>query len=251
MTTDSQSLVEEQESAPPKGAGLDRLRAIWRRRKWLAVLVFALPAVVAVSVITALPGIYRSTATVLVEGQQLPEAFVRPTVTSEIETRLHTISQAILSRSRLEALIARFGLYPDLRARVSTEEVIETMRRDLRLELKATETKGRPNAITTAFALSYQGRDPQTVAIVTNTLASFYVEENLRVRERQAAGTAEFLKVQLGETRKRLDQQEHLVSAFRRQHMGELPQQMQANLATLEGLHTQLRLNSDNQARAA
>ena len=89
------------------------------------------------------------------------------------------------------------------------------------------------------------------MALVTNTLASFYVEENTKVRERQAAGTAAFLKARLGETRARLDDLEERVSGFRKRHMGELPQQMQANLATLEALNTQLRLNSDNQARAA
>ncbi|MBI2524716.1 MAG: hypothetical protein HYV93_01920 [Candidatus Rokubacteria bacterium] len=250
MSAEPRSLMEGEEPAQQKGAGLDRLRAAWSRRKWLAILVFALPATAAVSVIAALPVLHRSTATVLVERQQVPEAFVRPTVTSELETRLHTISQEILSRSRLEGLIARFGLYPDLRSRMSGEEVIESMRKDIRLDLRSTETRGRAGA-TTAFALSYQGRDPQTVALVTNTLASFYIEENLKVRERQATGTAEFLKSQLGETKKRLDEQEQRVSDFRKRHMGELPQQMQANLATLEALHTQLRLNSDNQVRAA
>jgi polysaccharide biosynthesis transport protein len=251
MTAGTRSFMEGEEPAPQKGAGLERLRAAWSRRKWLAVLVFALPATGAVTLVAALPDLYRSTATVLVERQQVPEAFVRPTVTSELETRLNTISQEILSRSRLEGLVARFGLYPDLRARASSEEVVERMRKDVRLELKTTESKdNRPNA-TTAFALSYQGRDPSTVALVTNTLASFYIEENLKLRERQATGTADFLKVQLAETRKRLDELEARVSEFRRLHLGELPQQMPANLATLETLHAQLRLNSDNQLRAS
>ena len=251
MTTDTRSLVEGEAPAPQKGAGLERLRAAWSRRKWLAVLAFALPATGAVSLIAALPDLYRSTATVLVERQQVPEAFVRPTVTSELETRLHTISQEILSRSRLEGLVARFGLYPDLRGLSSSEEVVERMRKDVRLELKTTESKDSRPSATTAFALSYQGSDPRTVALVTNTLASFYIEENLKLRERQATGTADFLKVQLAATRKRLDELEARVSEFRRLHVGELPQQMQANMATLENLNTQLRLNNDNQIRAA
>jgi len=201
-------------------------------------------------VILSVPKLYRSTATVLVERQAIPEAFVRPTVTSELETRLHTISQEILSRSRLEALITRFNLYPGERKHASNEELVERMRRDVKLELKTTDTKGRPSA-TTAFALSYRGPDPQTVALVTNTLASFYIEENLKVRERQATGTADFLKGQLGETRKRLDELELRVSEFRRRHLGELPQQMQANMATLENLNIQLRITNDNQVRAA
>jgi succinoglycan biosynthesis transport protein ExoP len=248
MSDEFKRIVEENE--PQKGAAVERLRAAWGRRKWLAVLAFALPSVAAVSVILSLPPLYRSTAVVLVEAQQVPETFVKPTVTSEIETRLEAINQEVLGRSRLKSLIDRFDLYPDLRPHMSSEEVIGNMRKDLRVELKATETRGRPSA-PTAFALSYQGRDPQTVALVTNTLASFYVEENTKVRERQAAGTAAFLKAQLAETRKRLDDLEERVSGFRKRHMGELPQQMQANLATLETLHTQLRLNSDNQVRAA
>ena len=233
-----------------KGAGLDGLLAVWSRRKWLAILAFVFPMSAAASLLAFLPNIYRSTATVLVDRQQVPETFVQPTVTSALETRLHTISQEILSRSRLEALINRFGLYADLRKRIPSEEVIERMRRDIKLELKGVEVKGARQA-TVAFTISYQGSDPGTVSLVTNTLASFYIEENLKARERQATGTAEFLRVQLGETKKRLDEQEQRVSAFKRRYMGELPQQMETNLTTLERLHAQLRLNADNQTRAA
>src|SRR5262245_15518803 len=115
---------------PRMGAPLDRIQALWRRRKWLAIPVFALPFAAAASMTLALPNLYRSTATVLVDRQQVPETFVRTTVTSELETRLQTISQEILSRSRLEGLIGRFGLYPDLRKETSNEEAIERMRRD-------------------------------------------------------------------------------------------------------------------------
>src|SRR5207253_4345126 len=172
------------------------------------------------------------------------------TVTSALETRLQTISQEILSRSRLEELIQHFDLYHELRKQVSSEEdIIERMRSDIKLELKGVDSKGQRGA-TVAFKLSYVGSSPQTVALVTNTLASFYITENLKVRERQAAGTAEFLRVQLEDTRKRLDDQERRVSAFKRRYLGELPQQMDANLATLERLNMQLRLNADGQRRA-
>jgi uncharacterized protein involved in exopolysaccharide biosynthesis len=175
-----------------KEAGLDALPAIWSRRKWLAILAFAAPVSAAVSVVTFMPNIYRSTATVLVERQQVPEAFVKSTVTSALETRIQTISQEILSRSRLEALIHRFDLYLVLRSRVPFEQVIERMRKDIKLELRSVEARGQREA-TVAFAVSYQGSDPGTVSVVANTLASFYVEENLKARERQATGTAEFL----------------------------------------------------------
>src|SRR5947209_12904574 len=147
-----------------KGAGLDGLLAVWSRRKWLAILAFVFPMSAAASLLAFLPNIYRSTATVLVDRQQVPETFVQPTVTSALETRLHTISQEILSRSRLEALINRFGLYSDLlKQGVSLEEVIARVRRDIWLELKSADVKGQREA-TIAFTISYQGSDPRTVS---------------------------------------------------------------------------------------
>jgi len=229
---------------------LEMLQAIWSRRKWLAIFAFSVPFAAAVSLIAFLPNIYKSTVTVLVDRQQLPEAFVRPTVTSALETRLQSVRQEILSRARLEALISRFGLYRDLKTTSPSEDVIERMRRDIQLELKAVDQKEGTQA-TIAFALSYRGRDPQTVAKVANTLANYYIEENVKVRERQAASTAEFLKAQLVGVKTRLDEQERLVSDFKKRYLGELPQQLDANLNTIERLNAQLHSNADSQARAA
>ncbi len=236
--------------ATPRAAGLDRVRALWTRRKWLGIIVCVLPLAAAIAGIMALPDLYESTALVLVERQQVPEAFVRPTVTSELEIRLQTISQEILSRARLEGLIARLGLYPDLTDASSKEEAVSRMRRDIHLQLKVADTN-RPGSNTTAFTLAYRSADPQTAALVTNTLASFYIEENLKARERQATGTSEFLRAQLEDTKKRLDEQEARMGDLQRRYMGELPQQLQSNLAGLDSLNQQLRMNNDTQIRLA
>lgn len=227
---------------------LERLRDVWARRKWLAMLAFLPIAAAGSALVLSLPRLYQSAAIVLVDRQQLPEDLVRPTVTGGLETRLQTINQEILSRSRLEQLITRFGLYPDLRRRGPMEAAVEQMRRDIHLELRG-DSHGDRRA-TIAFSVSYLGSDPQTVAQVTNTLASFFVEENLKVRERQATGTAEFLRVQLDQVKAKLDEHEKHVSEFKKRYVGELPQQYEVNLATLERLNAQLRLNNDSQTRA-
>jgi polysaccharide chain length determinant protein (PEP-CTERM system associated) len=231
-------------------SAIERAREIWARRKWLAILAALPVAAATASLVAFLPSLYQSTAVVLVDRQQVPEELVRPTVTSGLETRLQTISQEIMSRSRLEQLITRFGLYPDLRRRVPLEQVVEQMRKDVRLDIRGADVRPGDRRATIAFALSYLGSDPQTVAHVTNTLASSYVEENLRARERQATGTAEFLRAQLDQVKGRLDEQERRVSDFKKRFVGELPQEFEVNLATLERLNAQLRLNSDSQTRA-
>jgi uncharacterized protein involved in exopolysaccharide biosynthesis len=222
---------------------------MWRRHKWLAIVVFITVLTAVLSVVVFLPNVYQSTATILIERQKVPEAFVQTTVTSGIDMRLQAITQQILSRSRLEGLIDRFGLYADVRQRVPLEALIERMRQDIRLEQKGGEGGGQQRT-TVAFSISYSGKDPQLVAQVTNALASFYIEENLKVREQQAAGTTEFLRVQLEDMKQKLETQERLLSQFKEKYIGELPEQLPANLAVLERLHTQLRLNSEKQARA-
>jgi len=166
MTADTLRGFDDPESTP-RGSGIARIETVWRRRKWLGILVFILPLTAAVAMIVALPDLYESSALVMVERQQVPEAFVRPTVTSELETRIHSISQEILSRSRLESLVTRMGLYPELKDRAPADEAVNRLRRDVRLELnRADQSRGA----TTAFTISYRGADPQTVAVVTNTL---------------------------------------------------------------------------------
>lgn len=246
---DGEKATPVQDESARSGSLTETVKSAWGRRKWLAVVVFTVPFVTGVSLIMFMPSIYRSTATILVDRQQVPESMVRPTVTSALETRLHTISQEILSRSRLDALIRQFNLYAELRQSAPLEDVIQRMRKDIKLELKAVQQGEDRRSATIAFDLSYDGRDPNTVARVTNTLASFYIEENLKSRERQAVGTAEFLKVQLAEAKKRLDEQEAMVSQFKKRYMGELPQQTDANLGAIERLSTQLRLNNDSQLR--
>ena len=223
---------------------------LWSRRKWIALLVFGAVFAAAVSVTVNLPHLYRATATVLVETQHVSEDLVRSSVSAELETRLQTIREDVMSRMRLGNLITSLGLYPELRAKGEAfDAIIEHMRKDVDLDLNSTSATGT-RAPTIAFAIRYTGRDPQTVAQVANMLASLYVAENTKIREGQAVRTAEFLKTQLAEAKTEVEAQERRASEFNLSHIGELPQQVAANLASLERLNTQLRLNGDNQVRA-
>ncbi len=222
------------------GSGFKRAGEIWSRRKRLGIAVFAGILAVSLSIVFALPAMYRAKATVLVDREQVPEAFVRSAVSGEVETRIHRISQEVLSRERLAGLIERFNLYPTLPRPATNEAAIEEMRRDIALEPKVVDQGGR--ITTVAFGLSYRGSDPDKVRDVTNALAGLYVERNSKIRERQAAGTAEFLKAQLTEMKAKLDDQERRI--------GQAPLPMEAEVAGMERLNMRLRVNSDRQLRA-
>src|SRR5436190_701098 len=175
----------------------DHVRALWKRRKWIALIAFGAVLTAVVALAVWLPDMYRATTTVVVETQQISADFVRPTVTSELETRIQRIRQELMSRTRLGELITELDLYRDLRNKgVPLDTVVERMRHDLDLELQGADQM-IARSPTIAFSISYSGRDPETVARVANVLASRYVEENSRIRAGQAATTAEFLKTEL------------------------------------------------------
>lgn len=232
-----------------QGAGVDFALEVWQRRKWVAILVFVAAFAGAATLVVSLPSLYRASATVLVERQQVSEAFVRPSVTTELETRIQTIHKQVTSRARLTEVITRFNLYPDMRGDAPMEAIVNRLRRDIGFSLNGVEQMSGRMA-TISFTLSYTGRDPFAVADVTNWLVASYVDENTRSRERQAVRTASFLKAQLDDVKKELDAYQQRERAFTARHTRELPQQVDVNLAALDRLNTQLRLNGEHQMRA-
>ena len=226
------------------------LSAIWTRRKYLALGVLAVTLAIALTVALAMPGIYRSTATVLVARPEMTAPTARSPLTGELEARLNRIGEEILSRSRLEALLDKFDIYgPNQKADV--EKTIARLRRDIKVEMRAVDLGMQGRGSTVAFAVTFRGRDPETTAKVANELASLYVAENSTIRERRAADAVQDIKREVDDAQRRLDEQDKRTNDFKRRNMGQLPEQVAANLAMLERLNAQLALNNHNQIVAA
>jgi polysaccharide chain length determinant protein (PEP-CTERM system associated) len=203
-----------------------------RRRAWLLIVPFAVVSAATAVWARWLPDLYRSETLILVVPQRVPENYVKPTVTTRIEDRLNSITQQILSRTRLERVIQDFDLYKEERAEGIMEDVVEGMRRDITIQVVQGD----------AFRVGYVGNDPRTVMRVTERLASLFIEENLRDREVLAEGTDQFLESQLEDARRRLVEQEQKLEAYRRQYAGQLPSQLESNLQVLQ--NTQLQIQS-------
>ena len=219
-----------------------------KRRRWLATLLFAAAFAAIASVALSLPDYYHATASIFVSQDQAP-ATIRSSVSDELEPRLFAVTQQVTSRENLWRLIEEEELYADARAAGADQhDLVERMRRDIGIERERVELAWGRGA-TIAFDLEYQGFDRESVARVTNRLADLYVAENNRIRSRQANQTTEFLKVQLDSAKAKLDEHERQINAYRESRLGELPEQQSANLATLERLNAQLRMNSDHQLR--
>jgi uncharacterized protein involved in exopolysaccharide biosynthesis len=229
------------------------IKGIMRRRKKVLILTFLLILAMGLFITIALPSIYLSRSTILIEDQQIPREYVQTTITGYVEERLQMITQQIMSRLRLLEIINQFNLYPEMQQGYTTEEIIEKMRGDINLETISAEVidrrTGRPTVATIAFSLSYEGKDPSTVQKVANVLASLYLEENLRSREKRASTTTAFLRQESDELKQQLNNIQNKISEFKKAHSGELPEYNTINMQAIVRLdrdldHINVQLNA-------
>ena len=183
--------------------------------------------------------IYSTSTTIVVVPQRVPEAYVRSTITGDIDERVRGIWQEVTSRTSLERIIEQLNLYPGARERLPMETVVEAMRKKIQIDSPR-------EARTNAFILSYEGADPILITKVVNALANMFIEENLKLRETQAKGTAEFLSEELEKVYRELKHREEELKQYKTEHMGELPEQRASNLAMLQRLQEEIETLQEN-----
>lgn len=228
--------LEEQST----GKGLADYWAIVVRRRWAILLPLFLCWVVVWTASWFIPSTYKSESLILVEQQKVPEQYVVPNVTVSLQDRLQSMTQQILSRTRLQATIDRFHLYEVRRgpgSLVPAGDAVEQMRKDIKIEL--VNSAARPGQLT-AFKLAYSAGSPQLAQQINSELTTLFIEENLRLQQELSEGTTAFLQSQLTEARAKLEEQEAKVRAFKAEHLGDLPSQAETNVQILSGLQTQL-----------
>lgn len=226
------------------------LAGYWLRiragRWWLLGFAFA-GWVLATAAGWILPPKYRSETVILVEQQKVPEHYVEPNVASDLQHRLQSMSEQILSRTRLLTIINNFHLYGQSQSNADADGLVGTMRDNIKIEL--VRTSGRDNDLS-AFKISYSANNPLVAQQVTGELTSLFINENLRNRTQLSEDTTAFLDNQLGEARKSLDQQEEKLRQFRSAYGGQLPDQAQSNVQILSGLQAQLQAATESWQRA-
>lgn len=225
--------------------GSDDLLVILKRRKWCLVLPFAIILTSIVILALALPPIYKSTSTILIEQQDIPVEFVKATISTYADQQLQIINQRIMSTTRLLDIINRFGLYPDQRGKEPVEETISRLRNDINLDpisIDVVDPKtGRPMTATIAFTLSYEGKnDPQKVYQIANVLASLFLEENVRTREQQAGDVYRFLEAEVKKVKADLTRIDADIARFKKKHISGLPELIQVNMQSKNDIDRQV-----------
>jgi polysaccharide chain length determinant protein (PEP-CTERM system associated) len=184
---------------------------------------------------------YKSSTLILVEQPTMPRNYVVPNVNDDLQERLQSIEQQILSRTRLLLIINKLNLYTDKRHALSPDEKVQRMRKDVDIEL----VREPQNDAITAFRVSFSAPDSRIAQQVVGELTSLFIDENSRVREQESEDTTQFIQNQLASARSSLADQEAKVRAFQAVHEGALPSQEASNLQILSGLQAQLQNEQD------
>lgn len=217
------------------------VRILKRRKWWIAFTAIGL-GVAATVVAWRLPNVYKSQTTILVDPQKVPDTYVPSTVTSTVADRLATLTQQIMSPSLLRRIREELHLYPEIQG--NDDRAIKKMQKSTAVEI----LNGARQI--SAFQVSYTHENPEMSARVTNELAAALIRENLRAREAQFSGAAEFLDGELQDTKKQLEQKENELAAIKSKYVMDLPESKQFHLEALSGLRQQLQVSQDRMNHA-
>ncbi len=225
-------------------SSLSLLRIVSKR--WLTVLVvFIVGSSSCIALVHRLKSTYRSEALILLDSRGISERYVSSSADIQGQERLAALSQQILATTRLLKIIDTLGLYRIPGKQFATEDLVETMRKDIYMKIEKVGDKDLP----IAFHVGYRAHDPRLAAQVATQLADAFIEENFKVRERQAEGTSAFIDVQLADARATLSRAEEKLRTYKLLHYGFLPEQEGALDTTLARLQVELQGTQDTMNR--
>jgi polysaccharide chain length determinant protein (PEP-CTERM system associated) len=209
---------------------------ILKRRWWIIAIPAIIFPIVGFCITFLVQPQYVSQTLVLVEQQKVPESYVKSVVTEDLNGRLATMKEQILSRSRLQPIIERFNLFAN--GKMSMDDRIDMTRKNIGIapiQSEIARTNGLPG-----FYISFKASDARTAQLVCGEIQSLFVNENVSDRANAAAGTTDFLKGQLADAKAKLDEQDARLAKFQQTYMGKLPGAETSNINMLTTLNTQL-----------
>ena len=219
--------------------------SIVKRRGWIVLIPLAVLPVLAYLFSYTISPQYLSQTLVLIEGQKVPDTLVKPVISADLDSRLASMKEQILSRSSIQPIIDRYNLYAD--KKLSMDDRIDTARKNIEIKPIASEVahgSGLPG-----FFISFKAGDPHVAQQVCTEITSLFIGENLRSRSDSAEGTVDFLRNQLNDAKRNLDEQDAKLAAFQRQNFGRLPGEEASNGNMLASLNTQLEAATQALAR--
>lgn len=223
------------------------------RRKALILISFFTVGFLGFVLAMKLPPVYRSSATILIEDQQIPRSMVETTITDYADKRIQLIKQRVMTRDRILSIIQKYNVYLDERNKLVPSELVKRFQEDAEIQLIAADVldpqRGGSKA-TIAFTIAFSDRNPLLAQSVANELVSLFLDENTRVRAQRAAKTTDFLNSEAEKLKAEIDAFDNRIMEYKAKHGNSLPEMLQTNLAAIDRTKIDLR-QTDRDIRAA
>ena len=228
---------------------LSDVKRVLRRFWWILPITTISLGAIGWGATLVLPKKYTSQTMVLVEQPTVGPDYVKPVVTVDLNRRLAAMQEQVLSRTRLQPIIEKFSLYPSDRDRVHIDELVERLRGAVEIKPMA-PTPGTESRQMPGFYVDVTFDSPRTAQQICTEITSMILAQNAEDRQKQVKVTTNFLSQQLEEAKQSLDAQDAKLAQFKRQYLGELPEEEQTNLSILMGMNAQLEANTQALSRA-
>lgn len=232
-------------------ASLGYYLEVAKRRVPLMVAVAVVIFIVAAAVAIILPPLYESSATILVESQQIPSDLVKSTVTGYAEERIEVLRQQVMTRDNLLDIVNKYGLYKRPGEEMSPTAMVDKLRDRVSIETVNTSLSGRskkPNQSTIAFSISYEDENPETAQQVTQDLVNLFLNKNVTTRTQRAEDTTIFLSDQAKDFDRQVTETEKKIAAYKAQYRDSLPENLGLNRSSLEQAQNALQSAQRNEA---
>jgi len=218
----------------------DYVDILRRHANWIVGPLFA-GLVISVVVAFLWPDTYVSEAIIRFTPPKVPEKYVSTNVNTQADQRINAMAQTILSRTNLEDTINALGLYPSKRNRVPIEDIIEDMRKDIKIvEVTPLRTQESAFIRSTAFRIQFAYQDRFLAQKVVQKIVRDFLDQNITDRDAQSKMTTEFLADATEAAKRDLDNIEAKLTAYKMAHAGTLPDQLEANYQQMRTLEARL-----------
>lgn len=210
---------------------------IIRRRKMHIIVPIVVILMITIGLAFGLPPVYQSSATILIEQQEIPQELVQSTVNSYAAERIQVISQRVMTRANLTNIIEKYDLFSEKRLKGDTDDLISDMRQNISIQMVSAEIqdpKGRQGRATIAFTLSFDSNKPQDAKNVAEELTALFLNENKRIRTQKAEMTSDFLTEEANRLSKEISRLEAKLADYKERNVGKLPELMQMNMNLME-----------------
>lgn len=218
---------------------MSEVKRILRRNWWILPLTMICGVSLALASTIFIPKRFTSTTLVLVDQPTVSPDLVKPMITEATNQRLASMQEQILSRSRLQPIIEKFGLYQSDRGSMHMEDLVLRLRTSI--EVTALEPmQGTQNRQLPGFHVNVTFDDPQVAQRICSEITTMFLQQNAKYMEDQGSQTTQFLTEQVEEAKKKLDDKDAKLAEFKSKYIGSLPDDEQRNLSLLTGMNSQL-----------